>query len=143
MTNFLKQFFLIDDTPHKIAAGAALGIFLGIAPGVGVAATVVLASILRLNRLAAITAVLATNTWSLIVALPVSATVGGYLFGGNKTYLIDQFNKNYQLGYKVLLRKEILFDIVLPLAIGFVIVSGLTALFFYVVIYALIKINKK
>lgn len=139
MLNFFRRFFLIDDTPHKIASGASLGIFLGIAPGAGVAATLVLSSILSVNRLAAMTGVLATNTWSLIVALPLSATVGGYLFGGSKTYLIEQFHQYYQLGYKVFLKKEILFDIVLPLAVGFAVVSGLSALFCYLSIFSLIK----
>ena len=142
MLNFFRRFFLIDDTPHKIAAGAAIGIFLGIAPGVGIAATLVVSSIFRVNRLAAITGVLATNTWSLIVALPLSATVGGCLFGGDKSYLIEKFSLYYQLGYKVFLKKEILFDIVLPLAVGFIVVSGLSALFCYLAILSLIKLHR-
>ena len=142
MKNFFRQFFLIDDTPHKIAAGVALGIFLGIAPGAGVAATLVLSSIFRVNRLAAITGVLATNTWSLIVALPLAATVGGYLFGGDKSYLIEKFNQSYQLGFKYFLSQEILFNIALPLVVGFVVVSGLAALFCYLIILSVIKLHR-
>lgn len=141
MLIFLKRFFLIDDTPHKIAAGAALGIFLGIAPGVGVTATIVLASICRFNRLAAITTALATNTWTLIVALPLSANVGGFLFGGSKSYLVEQFEKYYQRGFSSFLRKEVLFDIALPLTTGFVVVSGIFALVCYVIILLLIKVK--
>lgn len=142
IANFCKRFFRIDDTPHKIAAGAALGIFLGIAPGAGVVATLVVSSVLRVNRMAAMAAVLTTNTWSLIIALPLSATVGGYLFGGDKSYLIGKFNQYYQLGYKVILKKEILFDIVFPIAVGLIVVSGLAALFCYLVILSLIKLQR-
>jgi len=143
MINFFKRFFLIDDTPHKIAAGAALGIFLGIAPGAGVAATLVLSSIFRFNRLAAMTGVLATNTWSLVVVLPLAATVGGYLFGGSKAYLIEQFDQYQSLGVKFFLSKEILFNIALPLGVGFVVVSGLAALFFYFLIFSIIKLQRR
>lgn len=142
MINFVKRFFLIDDTPHKIAAGAALGIFLGIAPGVGVTATIVLSSIFGFNRLAAITTVLATNTWTLIVALPFAATAGGYLFGGSKVFLIEQFNRYSPLGFKAFLSKDIVFDIALPLATGFVVVSGTLSVFCYLLIFSLIKMQK-
>ena len=143
MKNFLKQFFLINDTPHKIAAGAALGIFLGIAPGAGVAATLVLVSIFRFNRLAAIAGVLATNTWTLIFALPLAAAVGGCLFGENGSFLIEHFNKIQNLGFKFLLSKDIFFDIVLPMTVGFVVLSGIIALIFYVLILSLIKMHQK
>jgi uncharacterized protein (DUF2062 family) len=143
MRNFFKQFFLIDDTPHKIAAGAALGVFLGIAPGAGIAASVVLASIFRINRLAAIAGALATNTWTLIFALPLAAAVGGFMVGGNRTSLIAQFNQIQNLGLKFLFTKEIFFNIVWPLTLGFVVVSGAIALFCYVLAFYLIKMHRK
>jgi uncharacterized protein (DUF2062 family) len=143
MQNFFKKFILIDDTPHKIAAGAALGVFLGIAPGAGVAAALVLASIFRINRLAALAGALATNTWTLIIALPMAAAVGGFMVGGNKTSLVLQFNEIQNLGIKYLISKAALLDVALPLAIGFVVVSGVTALFCYITIFSLIQIHKK
>ena len=143
MNKFLRQVFLIDDTPHKIAAGAALGVFLGIAPGTGVTATVLLASIFRFNRLAAIAGVLATNMWTLIFALPLAAAVGGYLFGGNGTLLIAQFHKIQTVGYRFLFSKDVFLDIVLPISVGFVVVSGIIALGFYVLILFLMKMHQK
>ena len=143
MRNFFKQFFLIDDTPHNIAAGAALGVFLGIAPGAGIAASVVLASFFRINRLAAIAGAIATNTWTLIFALPLAAAVGGFMVGGDKTSLIAQFNQIQNSGLKFLCTKEILFNIVLPLTLGFVVVSGAIALFCYILTFSLIKMHRK
>lgn len=143
MRNFFKQFFLIDDTPHRIAAGAALGVFLGIAPGAGVAASVVLASIFRINRLAAIAGAIATNTWTLVFALPLAAAVGGFMVGDNKMSLIEQFNQIQNLGIKFLFSKEIFFNIVLPLTLGFVVVSGVIALFCYMLTFVLVKMHRK
>jgi uncharacterized protein (DUF2062 family) len=143
MRKFFKQFCGINDTPHKIAAGAALGVFLGIAPGAGVAASVLLSSIFKFNRLAAIAGAVATNTWTLIFALPLAAAAGGFMVGGNKMSLIEQFNQIQNLGFKFLFSKDILFDIVLPLTLGFVVVSGAIALFCYTLTFTLIKRHRK
>ena len=61
--NGVKKFFLIDDTPHKIAGGFALGVFWGIMPGEGVATTLITAVLLRLNRLSATAGVAMSNMW--------------------------------------------------------------------------------
>ena len=143
MRKFFKQFFLINDTPHKIAAGAALGVFLGIAPGAGVAASVVLASIFRINRLAAIAGAIATNTWTLILALPAAAAVGCFVVGGNKVSLMAQFNQIQHLGFTFLFSREILLTIVLPLTVGFVVVSGAISLVCYILTFSLIKKHRK
>ena len=78
--DYIKQFFLIDDTPHKVAGGAALGVFLGMTPGEGVLVTLFFAYILRLNRLAALAGVLAVNMWTTVLVLPVAAAIGGLIF---------------------------------------------------------------
>lgn len=141
--NFFKQFFLINDTPHKIAAGVALGVFLGIAPGVGVAATIVLASIFRFNRLAAVAGAVATNTWTLVLALPFAAGVGGFLFGVSGASLIEQFNAIQNEGIRFLLSKEMVFKIVVPLTVGFLVVAGTIAMFFYFLTFFLLKMHRK
>lgn len=140
--NFFRQFFLINDTPHKIAGGAALGIFLGIVPGEGVLTTLVFASIFKLNRLAATAGVLATNMWMTVVVLPLTASLGGFLFHENTTALMDNFHTTYHLGWKFFLSKAIFFDLVLPLAVGFIIVAGVIALIFYFLIYFSLKYKK-
>ena len=143
MKNFFKQFFLINDTPHKIAAGAATGIFLGVLPGPGVTASLVAASIFRINRLAAIAGALATNHWTTIFMFPLAAAVGCFLFGGNRSGIIEQFSQIYSLGFKFLFTKGILLDVVLPLSVGFVAVSMAIALFCYILTFFLLKFHKK
>ncbi|MFZ2193449.1 MAG: DUF2062 domain-containing protein [Candidatus Moraniibacteriota bacterium] len=140
---FLKKFFLIDDTPHKIAAGAALGIFLGIIPGEGVLATLVLASLFHFNRLSATAGVLAFNMWATVVILPISAGVGAFIFQTNPQELIANFNSTYKLGLKFFLSKIIFFELVLPLIVGFLITAGIIALVFYFLIYFLLKYKNK
>jgi len=139
----LLKFFLIDDTPHKVASGAALGIFLGIIPGEGVTASIVLSSIFRLNRLSAIGGALATNMWTTFFVLPLATFVGAFLFNKNSHELIRDFERNYHLvGYKVFLSKIVFFDLALPLMIGFLITAGVIALLFYFALFYLLKNHK-
>lgn len=139
---YIKKFFLIDDTPHKVAAGFALGIFWGIMPGEGVCTTIIVASILRFNRLSATAGVLASNMWTTFVVLPFAATTGGFLFKVSPEFLIKQFNETYHLGLKYLFTETIITEILTPFAIGFLIVSFLISLFFYFGLYFLLKYGK-
>ncbi len=54
INKFFKQIYQqiigINDSPHKVAGGFAVGVFLGILPGAGAFAAVVLAYILQVNR---------------------------------------------------------------------------------------------
>lgn len=142
LKNFFQKFFLIDDTPHKIAAGAALGIFLGIVPGEGVLATLVLASLFRFNRLSAMAGVLAFNMWATVAILPFSAGVGAFIFKTDPQNLIANFNSTYQLGLKFFLSKIIFLELLLPLAIGFILIAGVIASVFYFFLYYSLKYHK-
>ena len=139
---FFKKFFAIDDDPHKIAAGAAVGIFLGIIPGVGIIAALLIASILRLNRAGTLAGVLASNTWLTFVILTPAAYIGGLIFDQNSAELIGQFKAAYGLGYGAFWAKIFFLDIALPLLVGFLIVSVAISLSFYGIIYFLLKYKK-
>jgi uncharacterized protein (DUF2062 family) len=129
--DYIKQFFLIDDTPHKVAGGAALGIFIGIVPGEGILTTLVLSSLFRLNRLSALAGVAITNMWTTVLVLPIAAFFGGWLFGIKTRTLLSDFDRIYHLGLKSFLSKAIFFDLTLPLIVGFVFVAGAIALLAY------------
>lgn len=122
--NLLKKFFLIDDTPHKVAAGAALGVFLGIVPGEGVLATLLFSSLFGFNRLSALAGVGAVNMWTTLLVFPPAAAVGGWLFGIKYEALRVSFSQAYDAGWKYFLGKAIFFDLTLPLIVGFVLVAG-------------------
>ncbi len=137
---FIKKFFLINDTPHKVAGGAALGIFLGIVPGEGVLATLVLSSIFRLNRLAAVAGVGAVNMWTTFLLFPLAAAFGSWIFGINYEALRENFDQTTDAGWRYFFGKAIFFDLTLPLIVGFVIVAGAISLAFYFgLLYFLIK----
>lgn len=138
----LEKFFLIDDSPHKVAAGAALGIFMGIVPGEGVISTLVVASLLRFNRLSATAGILAANMWTTIIFLPVAATVGAFMFHTSSQNLIQNFNHTYQLGLKYFFSETIFFDLLLPLMVGFIVTAGIFSLIIYFLLYFSLKFKK-
>lgn len=138
--NYAKQFFFINDTPHKIAAGAALGIFMGIIPGEGVLATLTLSFLFRFNRLAALAGVGAVNMWTTFLIFPLAATVGSWIFGINYEILRKNFSKTTNAGWKYFFGKAVFFDLTLPLVVGFIIVAGVISLAFYFgLLYILLK----
>lgn len=140
--SLIKKFFLIDDSPHKIAAGAATGIFMGIVPGEGVISTLVVATIFRFNRLSAIAAIFTVNMWTTLLVLPLAAITGGFLFDISPQTLTDNFHETYNLGWEYFFSKMILFELVLPLMVGYVISALAIALVFYFLLYFLLKYKK-
>jgi uncharacterized protein (DUF2062 family) len=145
LRQFFRHFFLINDTPQKVAGGAALGIFLGIFPGEGLFSTLLLSSLFKFNRLSATAAVLAVNMWSTVVCLPLAAGVGSFLFAKNYDDLVNMFNGVSHLDTF----KEVFFfglDIfsfsALPLLTGFVIVSVAISLGLYFLLLYLLKNHK-
>ena len=76
-----RKLLQIDDTPQKIALGMGLGVFLGVLPGTGPIASLVLASFLRVNRASALLGSLFTNTWISVAAFLASIKVGSWVLG--------------------------------------------------------------
>lgn len=138
--HFLKRFFLINDTPHKIAGGAALGVFFGITPGEGVITTLIFASLLRLNRLAATAGVLSVNMWTTVIALPAAAAIGGLIFRVDPKIISNDFHESVSLGWQYLFSWNIFRETALPLLVGYVVLAGaVAALVYFSLLYFLIK----
>jgi len=138
----LEKFFLINDTPQKIAGGAALGIFLGMFPGEGVLATLLFSTIFRLNKLSATAGVLATNMWATFLLLPPSVAIGSFLFQKNYSELMGQFNQFHQtntIKETFLLSLSIFSISALPILIGFLITAGTISIGFYFLLYFVLK----
>lgn len=139
---FLRKFFVINDTPEKIAGGAALGVFLGMIPGAGVVSALILSSLFKLNRLAAGAGALATSAWMSFIILVPSAFLGALFSEKKYPELIDIFEKNYRLGWEFFFGEVIFFDFTLPLILGFIVVSGIISLGFYCLLLYLLKKHK-
>ncbi len=141
--NLVKKFFLIDDTPHKVAGGAALGAFLGMTPGEGVLSTIVLASLFRLNRLAALAGVLAFNMWTTVVILPFAAAIGGLIFRVEPQTLSNDFHETLSLGWQYLFSWNVLRDTAVPLLVGYVAIAGaVSSAVYFGLLYFLIRKKK-
>lgn len=141
--DYIKQFFLIDDTPHKVAGGAALGVFLGMTPGEGVLATLFFAYIFRLNRLAALAGVLAVNMWTTFLVLPVAATIGGLIFRVNSQTLSNDFHESLDLGWQYLFSWNVLRETAIPLLVGYAVLAGtIAAVIYFSLFYFLCRRRK-
>ena len=127
---FLRRFFTLDDTPHHIAAGAAVGLMMGILPAEGIVTSLLITTMISIA---------ATNIWAMIVTLPLAATIGGFLFGINSAELASQFYQTYHSGWGYLLTKESFFNLTFPLITGYVIVAGIISLMFYFLLYFLLR----
>lgn len=139
---FFEKFFLINDTPHKIAAGVAIGIFCGVFPGLGIIITLILSSLLRLNRASAIAGFLIANVWMTTLLLSPAAIVGGFIFMENPEKNMAKFGEINRNSFRSFLEDGIILDMAFSLLVGFLIVSGVTAVVFYFILYFLLK-NKK
>lgn len=134
-----KHFFSLDDTPHSIASGVALGVFFGIIPGEGVTASLVVAALLGINKASAALGALATNMWSTFVVLPPAAMLGGFLFHESANGLMEQFAKAHLLGWRYFLSKVVFFELTLPLITGFLLIALTVAVGAYLGIFFLLK----
>jgi uncharacterized protein (DUF2062 family) len=142
LRKFLKKFFLINDTPTKIAGGAALGVFLGIFPGEGVLSALFFSSVFRLNKLAATAGVLAVNMWMTVIVLPPAALVGSFLFHEKYSNLISQFQKYQQfdtIKETFLFSLSIFSETFIPLLFGFLVVAGTISFGFYFLLLFILK----
>ncbi len=137
-----RQFFLINDTPQKISLGFSLGVFLGVMPGMGPIAALVLASFFRLNRSAAFLGSLMLNTWINLVTLILAIKIGSAIMGLNWYLVYSEcllIFKNFH--FANLLKLPIL-KIVAPLLIGYFVIAAGAAIIAYAVILTILKIVK-
>jgi len=135
-----QKLFRINDTAHKVAAGLGIGVFCGIMPGIGLIAALFLAWILRANRAAAILGSLATNTWLSIVTFLLSVKLGSIIMGLDwQAVRSDWLRFLSEFRWLNLFNVSIL-KIILPLIIGYAVVSISLSLITY--LSALIILRK-
>ena len=148
ITQFFKSLYTrlvkIHDTPQKIALGFGLGVFLGIVPGVGPIASVVLAGLFRINIAAALLGSLLTNTWTNIVMFALAIKTGSFITGANwKDVQRDWGTLAKNSDWLDLLKLSAL-KVLVPLIIGYFIIALIMAILAYVITLVAIKgINRK
>ena len=133
----------INDSPQRIALGFGLGVFFGILPGAGPVASLVMAFIFRVNRVAALIGSILTNTWLSAVTFVLAIKIGSAITAANWTEVYNQCKfllKNFQ--WKNLWDISFL-DIIRPLAFGYVIIGLLAAVIAYLVTIVILAQRKK
>jgi len=79
----LRKILHIDDEPHKIAGGLALGVFISFSPfyGAHMVLAIVLAFLFRLNKVAAIAGTWVVLPWFAPFVLSFAYLLGRFLMG--------------------------------------------------------------
>lgn len=145
---FLKfiyiKLFRINDSPQKVALGFGLGVFLGVLPGAGPIASLFLALLFRVNRASALLGCLLTNTWISIVAFLLSVKVGSVIMrlDWHSVHVSClQFIKDF---HWVNLLKLSTLKVILPVMVGYFVVSFIFAFVSYLAVIILVtKIKPK
>ncbi len=143
LKSIYERLIKINDTPQKIAIGFGMGVFLGIFPGVGPVASLILATLMRVNQLAALTGSLLTNTWISVVTFALAVKVGSamvgedwtHIYAEGKTILKDFHWKN--LGDVAILK------IIKPLVLGYVVVSFVIGFVAYLLVLVILIAREK
>jgi uncharacterized protein (DUF2062 family) len=115
------KLFKINDSPQRIALGLGLGVFAGIIPGTGPVAALFLAFIFRVNPASALLGSLLTNTWLSFVTFILAIKVGSAIM---------------HLDWQVVRQGWIL----LPVILGYFIVSFSLGILVYLVTLIILKI---
>lgn len=127
----LTQVLRVDDTPHRLALTFSVGVFLGMSPLVGLHTVIalLLAWLLRLNRVVILSGVFINNPWSVIPIYTFNTWIGTKLFSTNLTVTEVDWNA-ITLGNIVSDLKQL----VVPFVAGCTLVGGLSALLCYVIV---------
>jgi uncharacterized protein len=124
---FLKSLYLrifrINDSPQRVAIGFGLGAFMGILPGTGPLAALILAALFRVNKAAAFLGGLLTNTWLSLLTIALSIKVGAGIMGLDSREVLNTWKavlKDFH--WKQVLETRIL-NMILPVLTGYLIVA--------------------
>ncbi len=150
--NSVLQFFksiytrlvAIHDTPQKVAQGFGLGVFLGIVPGVGPIASLVLATVFRMNRAAALLGSLLTNTWLSVITFFMAVKLGSAVFGIGWKNVQQNWNTLKANADWLDLFKLSALKIVFPVMLGYLIISLLAGILAYLItLGAILAVRRK
>lgn len=141
-TVYLKL-FRINDSPIKIALGFGLGVFVGVMPGIGPVVAFALAFLLRVNRASALLGSILFNTWVGFLALLLAIKIGSAVRGLSYNDVHDGWFvliKNFK--WEKLLESSV-YDVLIPIGIGYLIISLFFALVATAVVYIIAEQIKR
>lgn len=130
-------------TPQQTALGLGIGVFLGIIPGTGPVAALFMAWVLKINRMAALIASLATNGWLSIVTFLLAVKTGAWIMGVEWKQVTDSLRLFKEFRGLEFFKLSVI-KVIMPLIAGYIIVGfGLGILVYLLTLIILIKRQKK
>lgn len=129
----------INDSAHRVALGAGLGLFLGVLPGTGPIAAIVCAFVIRANKAAALAGALVVNTWINIVTFPLAVAIGAFLFRIKPALIAHEWSAATRPFVWKSFLGFLLHDAVLALVTGYLIIGLGLAGIGYAATYAIVK----
>ncbi|MEW6109424.1 MAG: DUF2062 domain-containing protein [Nitrospirota bacterium] len=135
----LRQILTINETPQKIAAAFAAGVFIGMSPLLGIHTILGLAVawVFRLNRLVTLVGVYVTNPWTIVPIYTFGTWVGARLMNINDIIPDIDWNNITFLGFIDGFR-----PLVLPFVLGTTLIGFISAIIGYIIIYKAVKANR-
>lgn len=88
----LRSILMLDDTPHSVALGTAIGMFVGMTPTVGIQMIIVLAAafllrpFFKFNKIAAVLTVYVTNPLTIVPIYWFNYKVGTFFIPSSVKY---------------------------------------------------------
>ncbi|MEW6075549.1 MAG: DUF2062 domain-containing protein [Candidatus Omnitrophota bacterium] len=146
-SRFLRNVFFalvkINDTTQRVALGFGLGVTLGIIPGTGPIAALVLAALLRLNRAAALAGSVLTNTWMSVVTFLAAVKIGAAVYNiewqeirARWFFLMGDFRWKDVFSLSFL-------KIIFPVLFGYLVISLCCGMAAYIVSFFALKIVRR
>lgn len=142
----LRHILMLDDTPHSVALGTAIGMFIAMTPTVGIQMILVIvfgfltARLFRFNRVAALIAVYVSNPATIVPIYYLDYKVGTLFVEGNYTrgdfVRILEYHSFSEWKETMV---SLLFDVGTPLVLGSLLVAAVCAAMTYPAILMLIK----
>lgn len=142
----LRSILMLDDTPHSIALGTAIGMFVGLTPTMGLQMLIVLtlafatSRLFRFNKVAGCLAVYVTNPFTAIPVYWFEYRVGTWFVAGTVTYR-DFVGLMHFDGWSEWTNavKQMLLQVGSPLLLGSLIVSTAGSILTYPAMLCLIE----
>lgn len=142
----LRTILMLDDTPHSIALGTAIGMFFGMTPTVGIQMILVLSfafvvrPFFKFNKMAGVLTVYVTNPLTVVPIYWACYKIGTYFVAGHVTYEKFAGILEYK-GYEEWSRtvRSLVFDVGAPLLVGSLLVATVSALLTYPAMIWLIR----
>ncbi|NQV29093.1 MAG: DUF2062 domain-containing protein [Rhodopirellula sp.] len=134
----LRSILMLDDTPHSIALGTAIGMFIGMTPTVGIQMMIVLViafltrPLFTFNKIAAVLTVYVTNPLTLVPIYWFNYKVGTCFIPSSVTYedfvTIIRFDRHHNWSKQAL---SLITELGAPLLVGCLLVAIVSSVLTY------------